>query len=133
MIYVSDDTIKIGGLLVNYQEALVIRENVIDALKREFHDYPQYNWENIVDKGVYKIGGSGMRMIHTLKFDNCSKCGGTGKFKLDDSVQENDLLTDMCGKDQNGSYIVSVSGKNSIKKRVCTSCLGNYSHFFLFK
>lgn len=59
-------------------QALHIRESIVSALIDRFgmRTAPMNDWRDVVDRKIYGIRGSGLRMVGSLKNDTCPTCKG---------------------------------------------------------
>lgn len=75
-------------IIVKTEEALYMREALIDALSLEFADkYATNGWSNVVDNAVYV--NSGLRMIYSSKTKNCEVCKNKNHGKDCEALCEN--------------------------------------------
>ncbi len=96
----------IGAILVTYEQALTIVHNTILTMTKKFPNFP-LPWDKVIDTSIYKLGGSGMRMIHTHKYESCTVCKGSGKYVYSPNDFQGELQP---------------TGPQ--KKRTCSKCSG---------
>eukprot|EP00903_Cladosiphon_okamuranus_P017785 g16370.t1 len=81
-------------LLVNLEMALQIRFSVVNQLEKRFgqREIMQNPWSDVVDKAPYF---NGLKMIGSVKREQCNKCGNSKKRKQCGDKKEEDRLTIM--------------------------------------
>lgn len=81
-------------LLVNLDMALQIRFSVVNLLEKRFgqREIMQNPWSDVVDKAPYF---NGLKMIGSVKREQCNKCGNSKKRRHYGDKKEEDRLTIM--------------------------------------